>query len=230
MIITYPTGFYDLSDSKSVTFLISNTTPPRSGLTYPKIPQGIVNRKRFAPRVDGSGDLVFSVSKSSRGIANNAARQYETGQILSFEDSIVSSVSPMRVSDITETQHNLNRYDYNSMGVDESEVSLLGNLSYDVKVALENKLNDLKRLRADSEVVINTQQKLINEIDRNIDALDIIISEDSNEGIINLMEKLKNKRDLAYTTRDSAINDANVHAAEADLIVDKLRSIAMVVK
>ena len=232
MIIVAPTGFYDLSNVGSVTFHISNNLPPRSNLTYPKISSGIVSRKRAAPDLSNSdvGGLVFSVSKSSRSIAGNSSRQYEIGQILEFTDSITKTTSPMKVSSKTEIQHNLNKFDYNSMGVDDSEASLLGELSHDVKVVLENKLNQLKQSRANAEVVINTKQKLINEINRNIDALEVVISIDSDEDLLNLMEKLKNKRDAAYIIRDAAIEDANTYAAESEVVVDKLRTVATVVK
>ena len=86
MIINVPTGLYgdilpkDPSDRGNVTFTISNKTPTRTDLVYPKIPQSIIEKpksfrsKDVLRRRPTMGDLVFSVSNSSsssKEVGNN---------------------------------------------------------------------------------------------------------------------------------------------------------------
>jgi len=242
VIIKFPTGLYDLpvapSDNRSVTFTISNEEPPRTNLIFPKIPPGIVDRKRtpktitLVERRGSVGDLIFSVSRAARIKEGNNAQQFETGQILSFGDVPLLSLDPMLVSEKTETQHDLNRFDYSSLGVTAEEQQLIANSSISTHNALVDRLNDLKRQRADAEIIVNSQQKIINEATRNIEALEIIAdsSAETSDDVLSLIGKLKLKRQEAFTARNAASALANMVAIEADEVVSELRTVATVLK
>lgn len=242
MIINFPTGFYDLptdpSDSRSVTYTVSNEVPPRTNLAFPKIPQGIVDRKRIPPTITLSerrgsvGDLIFSVSRASRADTSNNAKQFETGQILSFGDPPLLSLDPMLVSTKTETQHDLNKFDYELLGISPEEVKLIDDSSLETHNSLMDRLNELKQLRADAEIEVNRQQKIINEASRNIEALEVIAdnSNETGDEILGLIDKFKARRQEAFEARDLASTSANNYAAEADDVVSELRSVATVLK
>jgi len=242
VIINFPTGFYSLptspSDSESVTFTISNEEPPRTNLLFPKIPPGIIDRKRkpsiptIVERRVSVGELIYSISRASRIKEGNNTKQYETGDILSFGDFKTKSVEPMVIDRATETRHDLNKFDYNAMGITVEERVLIEATSLVTHDDLSDKLNELKQLRADAEVDINVQQKLINETTRNIDALNIIVdnSDETAPAIIELVEKLEEKRKATILALDQSVTDANEYAAEAELVTDELRTVAVVVK
>jgi|10_taG_2_1085330.scaffolds.fasta_scaffold00044_50 hypothetical protein len=242
MIIKFPTGLYDLpsspSDNQSVTFLVSNLAPPRTSLVYPKIPPGIVDRKHSAKiislveRRGGVGDLIFNVSRGSRVQEGSNSKQFEIGQVLVFGDSPLKSLSPMLVSEKTETQHDLNRFDYEALGLTDEEQQLIKDSSIDTHDALTDRLNVLKKDRADAEVEVNTQQKLINEATRNIEALEVIAdsSAQTSDDVLDLIGKLTQKKQTAFTARDTASELANALAAEAESVVTELRTVATVLK
>lgn len=244
MIINYPTGLYrnvlpsKPSDGGNVTFTISNSSPPRTNLLFPKISRGVLDRKRsnidvglFARR-QTTGELIFSVSSSSRSVEGNNSRTFEIGQILEFSDAPPQSIDPMFVSSKTEIQHNINRFDYASLGISESDIKLIEKESLEIKDVLTNRLNILRELRTDSETVISTQQKIINDSNRNINALQIILesSDETDQDIEELIQKFVSKRDQAFIDRDTAKQEANAAAAEASEILSKLRTISVVVK
>ena len=235
MIINFPTGLYDLprepEDSRSITFMVSNEDPPRINLQFPKIPPGAIYRKKSVINREAMGELIFSVSKSSGVEIGSSSRQYEIGQILSFDDVAVKSVKPMLVTSKSEFRHNLNEFDYGSMGLDDDDYSIIENFSAAAREKLSSDLNKLKQLRADSEVIIHKNQKLINEINKNVNALTIIAdNSDDNSDILLLIDKLKYKLSMASADLDQAISDADRYASEADIVSDKLRSVCTVVK
>jgi hypothetical protein len=240
MIIKFPTGLYrdvlpiNPQDSGNITFTISNTSPPRTNLLFPKIPAGLIVRSENRPVNDlinnrkFLGDLIFSVSSTKRQIAGNNSRQFEIGQVLDFSNQETKSVEPMVVNPITEIQHNTNIFDYETLGITEAEQAIIATeslLRYD---SLSTELNDLKRKRADTEVVINTQQKVINETNRTINGLAIVA--ETSDDVKALVVKLTKKRDAAYAIRDQAITDANTYAIQSEDILNQLRAVAVVVK
>jgi len=244
MIINYPRGFYSSvlgqkpQDSQNITYLISTTSPPRSSLLFPKIPVGVTLRERpprqltTVERRQTVGDLVYTISKASRQSPGNNAKQYEVGEILDFDYSEYRTVEPMLVSDKTEIQHNLNIYDYEELGLTESEVALMSDESLRTFDALVVSLNELRVLRSSAEVEINTNQKIINEIDKNIAALEVIAdSYDTTESdVLQLIEKLQARKATAQTALQVAVTNADLYATQADDQLARLRTIATVLK
>lgn len=244
MIINYPTGLYSSvlpqkpQDSQNITYLISTTSPPRTSLLFPKIPVGVTLRERpprqltTVERRQTVGDLVYTISKASRQSPGNNAKQYEVGEILDFDYSEYRTVEPMLVSDKTEIQHNLNIYDYEELGLTESEVALMSDESLRTFDALVVSLNELRVLRSSAEVEINTNQKIINEIDKNIAALEVIAdSYDTTESdVLQLIEKLQARKATAQTALQVAVTNADLYATQADDQLARLRTIATVLK
>jgi hypothetical protein len=242
VIIRFPTGLYDLpsepSDSRSVSFVISTQEPPRTDLLFPKVPQGIKARKRvpktitLVERRGSVGDLAFSVSRASRVQEGNNAKQFETGQILSFGDAPLRALDPMVVAEKTETQHDLNKFDYESLGITDEEQQLISDTSLNTHDALMERLNQLKQTRADAEVEVNTQQKIVNEANRNIEALEVIAdsSAETSDDVLDLIDKLKKRRQEALNARDIASTVANQSATESEQVVSELRTVATVLK
>ena len=240
MIVRYPTGLYSTvlpklpSDRGNVTYLISTTTPPRSNLLFPKVPIGLVEKKRpdknviIVDRRNTFGDLVFSVSKSNRTETGNNVRQFEIGQILEFASTPQSSVDPMLVSNKTEIRHDTNMLDYNQMGLTSDDEDEIAQLALATQIELTNKLNILRQSRIDAEQIINVNQKVINDTTKTINALTVTGSVGLSVGL--LIDKLNKKRDEAILNRDAAINDANVYSNESAVTLDQLRTISTLVK
>lgn len=244
MIINFPTGLYRTilpskpEDRGNVTYTISNNQPPRTNLLFPKITRGIIDRKR-KPRVidlfdrrQTQGGLIFSVSSASRSNQGNNARIYEIGQVLEFSDAPVQTIEPMFVSPKSETRHDTNQFDYQALGLSEEEVNIINQQSLLTKELLTEQLNIARENRSNAEVEINTQQKIINDTTRNIDALQIIIdnSAETDPGVDALVDKFTESRNKAFVARDKAKAEANLYAAEAAELQDKLRTVSTVVK
>lgn len=239
MIIKYPTGFYydilpiEPQDSGNITFTISNNTPPRTNLVFPKISAGVVERgqgrKPSVSYLDNRkylGDLIFSISSSRRRVTGNNSRQFEIGQVLEFSNDDTVAIDPMLVNPVTEIQHNTNVFDYDKLGVTEEEQALIAQESLRAHSELTNQLNGLKQYRADAEAEINNQQKVVNEANRAITAMEAIKSAD----MLPLITKLTAKRDEAAAARDETIDLANDYAAQADDVLAQLRAVAVVLK
>jgi hypothetical protein len=250
MIIKYPTGFYfvsltsDAIKNISLTYFISNNEPPRTDLIYSKVPTGILATPRIPKdpdiilRREAFGELVYSLSKSNRSIEGNDSRQFELGQVLEFGLKSGRDISPMLVDNITEVQHNTNRLDYKAMGITEQEQNDINSLALTTHNILVGRLNELKRLRSDAELTVNSSQKLINELSRTIDSLSVVLLESPGYGSLgtelsnveDLISKLKLKMDNEFKKRDKAIEMANFYASESYKVVDQLKSVDVVVK
>lgn len=242
MIIKYPTGLYrdalpvNPEDVGNITFTISNTTPPRSTLIFPKLPSRTADI--FPSRTPPSpaevrrqcGTLVFTISAASRTQAGNNSRQFEIGQVIPFGSNPTSAVEPMLVSKVTETRHDTNILDYDAMGMAAADQELIAAQSFIAHQALSGQLNDLKQKRADAEVMVTSQQKTINETNRTIAAMEVVQAQAPDPDVAAVLVKLKARRQLAFVVRDQAVADANDYAQQAAVVLDKLRSVAVVLK
>lgn len=243
MIINSPTGLYKNaipaapSNSGNVTYTISMTDPPRLAELYPRIPEGVSNRKKSLKTITTTprksvGGLAFTTSKASATTASNNVTQFGMGQVLEFGSINVRAVDPMLVSDKTEYKHDVAVIDYDKLGVDIDGQSIVDEASFVVHKKLSDKLNDLKELRANSEVLINNNQKIINETRRTTGALKVIVdqSDEYDNEINELIVQLDVKLSDAINAKDIAVSDANKHAADAKVISDELRKISLVMK
>lgn len=242
MIIKFPTGFYETilpqepEDGGNVTFTISNQAPPRTNLVFPKIPPGIVDRKKepktieLFNRRDVIGDLVFTISQSSRKEEGSNNKVFETGQVLDFSDAPLKSLDPMLVGSKTQTQHDTNRLNYDALGVNEEEQQLIADSSLLVHKDLSDQLNAVRQQRADSEQLVVANQKIINDANRTIDSLEVIqdSSSETDSDVDALIQKLKLKKDEALSLRDQAADEANTLAVQAVALVDEIRTVGTV--
>ena len=224
MIIKYPTGLYRLSGSNSVTYLVSNTKPPRTDLLYPKIADGVASRKLPSYNFDRSavGDLIFSISSNDNSVTSSSNTIYETGQILEFGDNNIRSIDNMVVDKVSEIRHDLKKYSYD---IDDA-LTVAG----DYFVEVSNKLSDIKRDRYNSEVIISNLQKQINDLNRNISALQIVYDDTSNNDVKAALDKLNEELTIASDQLNKEIDNANKLAAEAADLQEKLRTVSGVVK
>lgn len=250
MIIKYPTGLYasvlprSETDGGNVTYTISSTKPPRAELAFIKVPVGVVNKRRTSiinPNYDyrqNYGNLIFTVTTSEKSDEGNSDKQYELGEISDFNNISGKSVDQMLVSKSTEIRHDTNVIDYAKLGLNDEEVAALDAVTYGASQDLADRLNTARQLRADLEVEINTQQKIINDTTRAIDGLTAsmdtgaITGSLGTEGAVveSIINKLKLKRDDAFKARDEAINSANSVAVEAAALADQFRIVGTLVK
>lgn len=241
MIIRFPTGLYrDIlpkreQDGGNVTYTISNTTPPRANLVFPKIPVGLVDRGRERPKgpsaIDSrpfQGELIYTTSGAKRTATSSNSRQFEIGQVIDFGTVETKVAEPMLVAPMTEIQHNNNMLDYERLGLTAAEQAVVAAESLKSHSKLTDDLNDLKRRRADAEIDINMQQKLINETNKTLAALEVIAL--TSDDVAALVVKLKAKRDAAFAARDAALAAANSYATQAEAVVARLRAVATVLK
>lgn len=244
MIIKYPTGLYSTAiprrpeDSGNVTFTISNSPPPRTDLVYPKVPLGIAASRRDLPTIDyeqrrqSFGQLIFTIVGSNQTIVGTGGRQHEIGQILEFGEVSPSVVDTMYVAPVTETRHDTNVFDYDTLGASDDEQAILAQQSLKAYQRLADRINTIRSARADAELEINTQQKIINESERNITAVQVIIdtSDETTTELDELLQKLQSRKARAVAALDAAIIVANQLAAEATATQNQLQAVAVVVK
>jgi hypothetical protein len=178
------------------------------------------------------GALIFTVSVASRQRTGNNAKQYETGEILGFDNLWLKTADPMLVSEKTDIQHNLNMYNYPELGLTQNDVDLINEQSLSSFDIVTNRLNNLRVVRADAEVRINTTQKTINEANKNIAALEAMLqtSGTTDPDIEELLLKLRTRKLLAEISLAQAVQTANTTAIAAEEELNKLRAIAMVLK
>lgn len=241
MIINYPTGLYrsilpsSPSDAGSVTFTISNNEPPRTNLIFPKVPSISPVPSSNIPidiikRRDHLGALVFTTSSAVRDEIGNSNRTYEIGQVLEFENNETKSIDPMIVSNKSHIRHDINNVDYESIGISTDDLKIINSASIQAQNDLTISLNNVKILRANSEVVIGTQQKVINDVNRAILAMDVMYAQSNDNDIKIIIDKLKLKLSDATAVLDSAISDANQYAAEAEIINNDLRAVSTILQ
>lgn len=242
MIVRFPTGLYsnilpqEPQDGGNVTYTISNNPPPRTNLVFPKIPPGIVDRKRtprdleILRRREVVGDLAFTISQSRRDAEGSDDKVFETGQILEFSDAPLKSLDPMLVSQKTETQHDTGRINYEPLGVDDEDQQRISDASLVTHKSLADQLNLVRQQRQNAEQIVVANQKIINDSNRTIEALQVIQNQSptTDSDVDDLITKLEQKKQEAFTARDQATEAANALAAEATRIQDELRTVSTV--
>lgn len=244
MIIRYPTGLYvnvlpQTPDAGgNVTFTISNSPPPRTNLIFPKIPPGVVDRQRTSRNPDilrrreVIGDLVFTVSQSRRNIEGSNDKVFETGQVLEFSDRTLKSLDPMLVGRKTVIQHDIVRINYEPLDISYEDQEFINNSSLVVHKNLSDQLNIVRQQRKNAEQLVVSNQKIINDSNRTINALKIIQNQTpgTDSDIGELIVKLELKKGEAFVARDAAVEAANALSAEATQIQDELRTVSTVLK
>ena len=122
--------------------------------------------------------------------------------------------------------------DLEHAGLNEDDVALINEQSLSTFNTITNRLNYLRVIRADAEVRINTNQKIINEANQNIAALMVMIQTAgvTDSDVQDLLAKLRARKAIAEVALQQAVLDANASAAEATIELQRLRDIGMVLK
>ena len=241
MIIKYPTGFYadvlplNLDQAGNITFTVSDTRPPRAELTFPQIPTGLYYKKKKPVSADRYVvDPVYYVSTANSSTLNNNNQQFEIGQILEISSVDFPSVTPINTSLKFDSVHNLNVLNYPEMGLDQQEIAAINNNSQAVFLGLIDKLNVAKAEVQTYDIDINKYQKQINETNKTISAVDVMLANLSDGFAKSELEKTKETLVNSLTTATEGlyltIDEREKVAASITVIIDELNSLSVVVK
>lgn len=238
MIIKYHTGLYKSvlpsgpNSKANVTFTISNTSPPRTALLFPKLPPGIAARRREPP-VIGKLDqrsyvdvLVYTTNRASRITPGTATKQYEIGDILGFEDFVQLPVADLLMAGMSgEKQHDTGLLDYDAIGLGSDTQSILSKAE-SAFVAKSQRLASLRESYQSLQIAINEAQKKINEISKAIIAIEAI----GDASLSATLDKLRSDKAALLKSRGTDINSANALATEADAVNADLLAISNMVR
>lgn len=233
MIINYPTGLYQnvLDHSNNVTYTISNNAPPRSNTIILKIPQAIVEQIKTPSTVSydykrkAAGTLIYTVSKSNRSLAGDNSFQYESGTVLDFDNITTTQVDNVTPDSKIEIQHDSFYSDLQTYGVDAEKVA---SSALNVYRKLSSDLNSYKKSLFNSQKLIESYQASINELNRSISGLAILLEYDPTiQDSINIL----NEQLSDYNNKMMAeIEASNNYNALCETTTNKIRSLAAVIR
>ena len=240
MIIRYPTGSYltvlpkEPEDSESVVYTISSTTPPRSELNFIQIPDGIKRKQRDArtalpaTRRFNLGNLAITSKKNRAGSIVTGNQLFYIGQVTEFVDSSAADVSDIN-SDLV-TQHDRIYIDPGHLGLESGELDDISSEALDAQGQILIELEGLQKRKDDLQVEIVSQQKILNDANRVIGALDIIV--DLDPGNVE-MQALKAQTEVVAADATVAIAEAVAEINEMPATIrakhDKLRTLATLI-
>lgn len=240
MIIKYPTGFYrDVlpskeSDSASVTYLISNSLPPRSSLVFPKLPDALVNKKIDRPvgplNSNVYGALALTVTKSAPTNILSGVKAIDLGEVIEFEDAATQLIAPMLVTFETEVRHDTNRYDLAAIGITADKQQAFIDEIKKGQAKVRQELNDCVQQRADADIVIDKLNKRLAEAEKTRSAS--IYANDAVGGsqvLGDAITKLTIQIELMKQQVDIQIRFANSLAEKADLLRNKYLTLCKLV-
>jgi len=245
MIIKHPTGFYKTilskiaKDGTNITFLISNNSPPKAELSSPKYSKGlsrraIPERTMNSTRRKTQGELIYSISSSKKVQEGNSARKFETGQFIEFVAVVQSQpiVELMLQPNKTETRHNTNFFDYDEFSLTQEDVDVLSDESSKLQSRLSDALNDLIRQRSITEVRISDSQKIYNDSNKNLSAVETIIKnlDSFNQEIDTIYKKFIASKVISGSNIRYFVKLANQLSLEVKSINEQLSKIITVVK
>lgn len=245
MILRFPTGFYaevlpqKPEDRGNVTFTVSNSDPPRARLLFTKIPTGLASRPRpdrvysDAERAAVFSKLAHSSSRASPSVLASGSKQFEAGQTIEFgTQGTVPTLTPMLVAPATEIRHDTNLLDLTSLGVAADDQDAVGTAAYSLYKTLSARLNAIVQERTDTETALTTTQKLLNETNKALASLAVLIAESpSTDGsLVEIQTTLTAKRTALEAQKTELVAQANALAAEATATQDKLVQLSQLVR
>ena len=241
MIIRFPTGLYATelpgdTDVGNVTYTISNRTPPRTNLLFPKIPVVVIGQSRdkrprsLLPRRVVLGELAFSVAKANRVELGNSEKVYATGQILEFDNRETRTIDPMLVPNKMEIVHNDTLINYAGLDIKPDAINAIEANAIKTYERLRGQLNDVIEDRKKSEELVLSYQKIVNDAEKAIKALTIVNSIEYDQGINQIILKTQAKKMQALKDIETTTVKANQQAAKAKGIQDQIREVAAVIK
>lgn len=236
MIITYPTGLFSTilpkqsTDATSVTYTISGS-PPRTELLFQKIPPGELNGKQFqsADRYSTRyllGELAFTSSTSSRTQSGSTSKQYEVGQVLEFTSTSQVQANQLLVSQNFDIQHDTNVIDYSKFGWTSDQIDALNKASQVKYENLRIVLEQTKQAYYNTNVLINENQKDINETQKALNAVSVI----NDASLTSLIDNLNQRLSALNTMKIELVASLNDISTEASGLADQLRQLAQIVR
>lgn len=245
MIVKFPTGFYQEvlpkgpSDRGNVTFTVSNSDPPRTKLLFTKIPIGLARKTRpdliytDPERALDFSKLAHSSSRASPSVLGSNTKQFEAGQTIDFgTQGSVPTLSPMLVSPATEVRHDTNLLDLSGLGVSDDEQGDVSTAAYALYKDIADRLNATVQARTDTETALATTQKLLNEANKALASLAVMIAESpSTDGSLgDLQVRLLAKKTALEATKVEQVALANSLAAGATDLQAKLVQLSQLVR
>lgn len=240
MIITHPTGSYDTvlptvpSDSTSVVYTISDTTPPRFNLNFTQIPFGIQDKQfpaRTLPdamRRDNLGALVFTTKDNKPGIIETGNQLFYAGQVIEFSDSEVVAITD--INSAIQTSHDQQYTDPSSVGLNSDEMDDITASAIAAQKQILLDLGTLQKRKDDLQVDMVSQQKIINEANRIIGGLDAILAVDpTKQEIIDIRAQLQVEQQAAQAAINADIVELNTMPAAVGAKHDQLRALAVLI-
>jgi len=228
MIIKYPTGSYNKilptgNEAGNVTFTISNQNPPRSSFLFNKAPISIYANKPVYSYVEQDRQLIYSSIKSNPSDALSNKKQYNIGEILDFTTYDVVTVDQQPQSAI-DTQHNINKFDYKSMGLDDTEINRIIETSKKQYNDLSQLINNQRQDKYNIDYNIQEKQKILNELNKTAASMKLL------NGLDDIIAKLNVKISDITLEINGLIINSNTLSEEIKQNTDTLRELSMVVK
>lgn len=242
MIITFPTGSYRSilpkkpDDSGNITFTISNNLPPRVNLVFLQVPPSIRQRTRpqliltEEERRAAVSQLAFSVLRSTNDQTASGKKQFESGQILEFEEVEEIIAEPMLVGPVNEIRHDTNLFDLSVFNVSDTEEKIIAEQANTVFQILTEQLNEIKMLRSNTELQIADNQKSFNELNKTLNSLIVVQSNITSTDIASIIDKLQVTKVQLEQERQDLISKANNLANEAETLNKELLQVSVLVR
>lgn len=248
MIIRHPTGFYGSllpqkpSDGGNVTYTISSSDPERPQLSFTKIPLALAIRAASdrvytdEERTVTYSKLAHTTSKSSASKLGTTVKQFEIGELIDFGTiSTAPTVRPMLVSDETGIRHDTNLLDLTTLGVTSDEQDVVTRSSNIAFKSITQQLTTIVQGRANTETELSTTQKLLNETNKALNAVNILIAAGDGTGgtdpsLDNVRIKLAEKKESLNKQLSTLATLANTQAVEAESLQNKLLQLSQLVR
>ncbi len=218
MVIVAPTALYNSvlpqnpSSNIAVTWVISSQDPPRTTTVAPLLPWDVeidpLPKMIFNPalRQQDTGAFVFNVNYTNKSKVGSGDKQYESGQILSWDDVTTDTqdINTLNIPEVIDLQQNTNVLSLEKMGLSDEEI-----VSFEVQTrtkmnVLIGEINVLRSQINSKEVQINDNQKSINETDKALNAALVVFSTDNP-----IVVKLQKNLTLLQEQRTILIDELN---------------------
>jgi len=241
MIIRYPTGFYNSvlphrpNDGGNVTYLISTTEPPRgTPLSVTSIPSAIKNKTNNQhsytkmQRRGMVGDKIFSITKTGKSRVSSSKKQFESGQLLDFDDVVISNLNPMLVGVSTEIRHDTNKLDLQGIGLTSDQVLSIEENAFEKLAVMQGELLRLHRDRLNAETLIVENNKTQNETKKAINAIKQLI--ESTPSLQGALDTLEHNLIELQSDCEKLISDANENSLEASVVSNNILELSEVIR
>lgn len=237
MIISYPTGSYnmvlpkDVSDTTSVVYTISNTTPPRSNLSFLQIPTGVEYKKRSSREIPDNirrsavGPLVSTQKRNKANTTESGNQLFYPEQVFEFAASTQFDAIDDVNSDI-DVDYNQHYTDYSSIGLTSSDKDTVLSTANKTQDSILSELEDLQKSKSDLQIQIVNQQRIINECNRIIDGLNTILGTTSNDEVSRIKRQTEETKQSASKSLEKYTSQLNALPSKIRTKHDELRALS----